>query len=180
MDWVVNRFTYDPVDPVSVLPGSPLALPLTFSDQARNLGVGAAGAEVGWGAIPEGWGPRVHAVRGHLLTSIAVSETVATLCWRITVLKMDFTTLQAVISPTYSLMQGSPSDALTADEPFCGQGFISTPQFSTQLARFPTPIDVTANRRLENDEALFLIMETAIGAGELLVWPVLRTLLSVE
>jgi len=177
LDWVVNRFTYDPVDPTIVSPNTVFALPLTFSDQSKTLELRNS-AEVGWGAVPEGRGPRTHAVRGHILFSPVVSETRATILLRISVQTMDFDTLQAVLPTGYSLMEGVPSDSVSADEPFAWQEIVSVPDNNN--SRSILKVDATVNRRLENNEALYLLYGTAIGSGELNMWPVLRTLCSIE
>lgn len=179
LDWVVNRFTYDPVDPVIISPMTTFALPLTVSDQAKTLEL-RNGADVGWAAVPEGRGPRTHAVRGHIIFSMVVQETSAMVCLRIAVQTMDFDTLQAVLPTGYSLMEGAPSDAISADEPFAWQEFVSVPHPQLDTTRSVVKVDATVNRRLENNEALYLMFGTAIGAGEVNMWPVLRTLCSIE
>lgn len=181
MDWVVNRYTYGGlVDPILLLPGpaGQVGLPLTISDQVRELTL-RDGGEVGWGAIPEDWGPRTYAVRGHIQVSTVVPETIGILAARITVHQMDQDTLAPLVSGNYTICGTVPNVAVSADEPFAWEAhYILGNMTNYSIQSFK--VDATCNRRLENNEALYIMLESPDPGTDLNIWLNLRTLCAVE
>jgi len=187
-DWVINQYTYNCTDPSILSAGSPgqVALPLTFSDQVRTLDLAGDEFLHSWAAIPEGKGPRTYAVRGHILWSFVnpAANSSAILAARITVHAMDYNTLGALVPGTYSLLDSANGAHVHADEPFAWQDVqpftigASGPGGFNLFQRIE--VNATCNRRLENNEALYLVLETAVGSQDINVFPICRTLMAVE
>lgn len=183
-DWVINQYTYNFLDVITLAPG-PLGgvfLPLTFSDQTRSLDLGGDEFVHSWASIPEGMGPRTYAVKGHILVEPLpwTAGSAFTLACRIVVLGMDPDTLGALVPGLYTLLDSAAY--VYADEPFAWQEVVSEQAgpAGANRTRFTLPVNATVNRRLANNEALYLVMEVGAGGVDVQVQPLLRTLMAIE
>lgn len=185
-DWVQNFYTYEWSTGQTLVAG-PLnqqGHPLTFSDQVRILETSGDEQLHSWGSIPEGKGARTYAVRGHILIRPVVWATPAAfgVVFRIGVYTQDINNLGAIVASTHTLMDGGEA-AVYADEPFAWQ--LADAKASNNLDDALPPffvyeVNATVNRRLNNDEALFIISESMEGSVDINVRYLLRTLVAVD
>lgn len=186
-DWVVNQYTYNYTDPnvITPLPAGQVALPLTFSDQVRTIDFSGDEFTHSWAAIPEGMGLRTYAVRGHIIVEPESYNAGQgfDLAVRIAVHDQSFETMQAIVPATYSLLDTGASAAYVyADEPFCWQRIYAfrAGAGGAGTARWALPINATCNRRLEKNQALYIIFETGVGSVSLNVHCLVRTLCGIR
>lgn len=183
-DWVQNYYTYNYLDGFTMTAGvlGGVALPLTFSDQSRVLDIAGDELAHSWASIPEGKGPRTYAVKGHIVLE-PVTWTAGqsfTAAFRIGAYGQDWATLGVVVPNFWSLL--GPECHIAADEPFAWQEIVSeiVGPAGSPVRRYTIKVDATVNRRLANDEALFLMGELGEGSQDTRCWCQLRTLMAIE
>lgn len=175
---------------------NPIAIPLTFSQNTRKLGVGgapgilpAAGVDTTprWSAIPEGSRQRVYAVQGTLLFSISDLGVGSfyQLGVRLAHFEQDPDTQQALAPAGYGMMVGTAE--MTAGD--CANiGFLKewrrndlTSNVTYVVSRAMFRIDIFWRSRrgitLGNDRALYLWLESIAGSNDMTVRSYVRVLM---